>query len=137
MELDMYLIAKRYLVDVQLASTISELFPEIKNCSKIEEVSSRVAYWYKANHIHQWFIRNLKKEFVNGGTYLVSREELEKLRNTCKCIIKYRNLAEEFLPVDTEKIEETYFNQISDTIFIIDMCLNFPTAWEFYYQARW
>lgn len=25
-----------------------------------------------------------KEELVNGGTYLVSREELEKLRNTCE-----------------------------------------------------
>jgi hypothetical protein len=65
----MYLLAKRHLNnngDVQL-------FPD--TFSKVEEVTS-----CKANHIHGWFVKLLKKIVLCSGLDAISREELENLR---------------------------------------------------------
>jgi hypothetical protein len=142
MGLDMYLLAKRHLNnngDIQLRETISNLFPDM--FSKVEEVTFDAGYWRKANHIHGWFVKLFKKIVLCSGTYAISREELQDLRNTCKQVLNNKDLAEELLPrvkgyfFGSQEIDDTYFKDISDTISIIDNCLNLPTNWYFYYRA--
>ena len=42
-----------------------------------------VAYWRKANQIHNWFVLNVQNGEDDCGTYEVSEEQLQELLDTC------------------------------------------------------
>ena len=48
--------------------------------------------WRKANHIHNWFVDNIQDGIDNCGVYEVSKEQLEKLLDTCKEVLINSNL---------------------------------------------
>lgn len=52
--------------------------PGIKQ-ERVSEISERVAYWRKANAIHNWFVNNVQEGEDDCKEYWVSREQLEKL----------------------------------------------------------
>jgi hypothetical protein len=66
MGLDMYLSRKR------------------RDTQEVEEV----AYWRKANHIHQWFVENVQGGEDNCQEYRVSREQLQTLLETVKTVLQ-------------------------------------------------
>lgn len=61
-------------------SVRSHTFP-VKNLS---EITYRVGYWRKANHIHKWFVDNVQNGEDDCGTYDVSLEKLKKLTFACR-----------------------------------------------------
>jgi hypothetical protein len=46
-----------------------------------------VAYWRKANQIHNWFVENVQDGNDDCKDYYVSRKQLEELRDTCKAVL--------------------------------------------------
>ena len=48
--------------------------------------------WRKTNHIHNWFVDNIQDSIDNCGVYEVSKEQLEKLLDTCKEVLINSNL---------------------------------------------
>ena len=47
------------------------------------DVKFVVAYWRKANHIHQWFVENVQGGEDECKPHSVSREQLKELREMC------------------------------------------------------
>lgn len=45
-----------------------------------------VAYWRKANAIHNWFVENIQNGVDDCGTYEVTKEKLEELLHTCTVV---------------------------------------------------
>ena len=97
MGLDMYLSKKTYVqnwshmkpeelheVTVKKGGNlVGEIKPE-----RISNIEESVAYWRKANHIHQWFVENCQDGEDNCRQYYVSREQLKELVETCKKVKK-------------------------------------------------
>lgn len=52
--------------------------------NKVSEIIEEVAYWRKANHIHNWFIQHCADGDGSIRRVDVSREQLEELVKTCK-----------------------------------------------------
>lgn len=57
-------------------------------------VSIQVAYWRKANQIHNWFVQHCGGGEDNCQRIYVSREDLEELLKTCKKVLKSCELEE-------------------------------------------
>ena len=51
------------------------------------EITFEVGYWRKANAIHRWFVENVQDGDDDCGTYWVSREKLEKLKELCEEVL--------------------------------------------------
>ena len=91
MGLDMYLTRKKYIgaeyehrnVEANISIKIGgkEIPIDIKKISYIEEA---VAYWRKANAIHNWFVNNIQEGEDDCKEYYVSTEDLQKLLDLCK-----------------------------------------------------
>ena len=51
--------------------------------SRISEIVEDVAYWRKANQIHNWFVENVQGGNDNCEEYYVSRDQLQDLLDIC------------------------------------------------------
>lgn len=54
-------------------------------------VATEVAYWRKANQIHNWFVENVQHGEDNCGTYDVSNDDLIDLVKLCKEVLASRD----------------------------------------------
>lgn len=50
---------------------------------------NEVAYWRKANQIHNWFVENVQDGVDDCGYYEVSRQKLQDLLADCRDVLKY------------------------------------------------
>ncbi len=156
MGLDMYLKGKRYISsafngggDDELAQTIGNALPELNvfvprwGKSIVKEVVVEVGYWRKANAIHNWFVKNCQEGEDDCGTYYVGREQLEELRGICQTILADRSLASELLPptagffFGSTSVDDFYFQDLKQTVDLIDQALTLPNSWEFEYESSW
>ena len=156
MGLDMYLNAKRYLSkyfneeDGKRAAEIAEQFPELAKLkgrfgddSPVKEIRVEAGYWRKANAIHKWFVDNVQDGTDDCGNYYVAREHLEELKKLCQQVLDFRHLATDKLPPQqgfffgSDKVDEYYFQDLEQTVQIIDDCLALPPSWEFEYHSSW
>lgn len=105
MGLDMYLSKLPKVKNYTLAETIcfnEELFHSFDNFNKtgltelfkafitkselgFYSMEKEVGYWRKANAIHKWFIENTNE--VTDGSYEVTKQDLEKLKEACETVI--------------------------------------------------
>jgi hypothetical protein len=140
MGLDMYLNAKRFYWSKDEAPKIDDV-PEGYKVSRVEV---EVAYWRKANAIHNWFVENVQDGDDNCLSYRVTREQLQSLVEQCKRVIEDREKAKDLLPTengfffgDTE-YGDYYFLSLSDTVEQIEKALqSFSGDWYFEYQSSW
>lgn len=157
MGLDMYLKGKRYLwkhglnPDGLIAESIQNQFPELNGFpshwgegeSVVDEIIIGVGYWRKANAIHNWFVNNVQNGVDECQNSYVSREQLEWLRTLCEQAKASREGAGDILPTtsgcffgDTD-YDDGYFEDLVNTIKIINTALELPDTWIFEYQASW
>lgn len=156
MGLDMYLKGKRYLhgcfegADSTIAKKIQDLFPELEgrtgrwdDGSLVTEIGINVGYWRKANHIHAWFVDVVQDGEDDCNVHYVDRGHLIELQEICQRVLNDRTLASKILPV-TEGFffggtdyGEWYFQDLRDTLEIIDRALSLPSEWSFEYQSSW
>ena len=54
-----------------------------------EDSFNEVAYWRKANQIHNWFVENVQDGIDDCGYYEVSKQELQGLLADCRDVLKY------------------------------------------------
>ena len=156
MGLDMYLSAKRYMSkhfnegDTERAEAIQKLFPELAgrqgrwgDASPVKEVSIEAGYWRKANAIHDWFVKNVQGGEDECKPHYVSRDQLQELRDCCQEVLNDRALARELLPpasgffFGSTEVDEYYFEDLKQTIRIIDEALELPESWDFEYCSSW
>lgn len=130
MGLDMYLYGKKnnfYLTDYNIGMI---------------GIQVEVGYWRKANAIHRWFVENVQGGVDNCATYSVSVSELKTLKSICEEILNKPELADEKLPTKDgflfglTEYNESYFDDIQETIDIIDKCLNLDYD-NFEYRSSW
>ena len=154
MGLDMYLSAKKYMSryfdekDSQRINSINELFGvegDEENDYGAQEVIFRVAYWRKANAIHQWFVDNVQDGADDCGEYHVSREQLQELLKLCEQIIAEPKQAIELMPTrsgfffGSTEYDEFYMGDIQFTVDRFKKILSDPAfeKSDFYYQSSW
>lgn len=101
-----------------------------------------VGYWRKSNQIHAWFVRECGGGERDHNLY-VSREDLQKLLDTCKEVIDMPTLANELLPTQagfffgSTEIDEWYFQDLHHTVAILERCLAMPDHISFTYDSSW
>lgn len=99
MGLDMYLYKKHYIgnkyrdADKQVKVVVPADQQGVTfkttpiNDARITEISEEVAYWRKANAIHQWFVTNVQEGEDDCKEYYVGREQLEDLLKLCNTVL--------------------------------------------------
>ena len=154
MGLDMYLSAKKYLsqyinpADTDKINSINELFGvdgDEEDDYGAQEVTFRVAYWRKANAIHQWFVDNVQEGKDDCHEYYVSREQLQELMKLCEQIVAEPQQAIELLPTrsgfffGSTEYDDFYMGDIQFTGNRIKRILSDPAfeKSDFYYQSSW
>jgi hypothetical protein len=93
MGLDMYLSKKHYIKNWKHTSDKFQVTVKLNkkkfssiNTSKITSIEEEVAYWRKANHIHNWFVNECQDGIDDCREHYVEREKLKKLLAICKQI---------------------------------------------------
>lgn len=149
MGLDMYLNAKRYLwtysdknEDSAVAKQIAQV-ANIPNDFEVQEIVIKAAYWRKANQIHRWFVENVQEGTDDCGHYYVSRQNLIDLKELCNKIIANKDLASTDLPTESgfffgaTEYDDWYYNDLSETVEMIDKALTLDQQWDFEYHSSW
>lgn len=165
MGLDMYLTKELY---IGFGNECNEVViknekegKEIKITEPIKAIRIEAGYWRKSNQIHSWFVNNVQEGNDDCKEYLVSMEDLEKLRAVCKEVEVEYGVGKMLDDISIKKLEsllptrsgfffgnteynEYYINDIKETIKIIDEALASAKEYEskgisveFYYQSSW
>jgi len=154
MGLDMYLTKKHYVKQwsfqndderVEVIVTKGGKPMEKVNPSKISYVEEEVMYWRKANHIHQWFVKNIQNGEDNCQTSYVDGDDIVRLLNTLKEVKADHSKAETLLPTASgfffggTEYGEYYFETIDETIEVLQAELdeNGNITSDYYYHASW
>jgi len=160
MGLDSYILAKRYVKywgfddspkqdqNAQLAKAVNGVYPTPPGF-ELRELSYQVAYWRKANAIHQWFVANVQGGVDECQETWIAPEALKELRDMCADLLVDRDetkarlllpTAEGFFFGSTE-YDEDYWADVSDALDQLDRILavseSNPGEFDFYYQASW
>lgn len=154
MGLDMYLSAKKYMSkyfdggDTAKINAINDIFGivgEEDGDFGAQEITFRIAYWRKANAIHQWFVDNVQDGVDECDEVFVPREKLEELMALCKEIIAEPKKGETLLPTKSgfffggTDYDEYYIGDVKYTAERLEKILNDPalSKMNFYYQSSW
>lgn len=150
MGLDMYLSKKTYVKywehngDNNYEVTVTKAGKPTKiNPKKVSYIVEEVGYWRKANQIHQWFVGNVQGGVDDCRDAYVEREKLEELLNLCKIVSIDKDKAEQLLPTASgfffggTGYDEWYYEQINDTIGILEEALSDEEADHFEYHSSW
>lgn len=157
MGLDMYLEARRFVSGYSHSKDEErQLFDEIVSSvgmsgmsdERFATVSVNVAYWRKANSIHEWFVKNVQDGEDDCKTYYVSREKLMELEELCRRVSQSGEpeVAAELLPTASgfffggTEYDEYYFENIDWTAKRLAQILQLPdgmNGFEFYYNSSW
>lgn len=147
MGLDMYLNAERYLWsheegDKQISENIGQLIG-LPTDGKVKTITVEAGYWRKSNQIHNWFVANVQEGKDECQESYVSREQLKELREVCQKVLDNNELAKQLLPTTSgfffggTEYDQWYFNDLEETINIIDNALAMPEQWDFNYRSSW
>jgi hypothetical protein len=152
MGLDSYLYKKSYVRSGDYYKPESRMDVEVKTGGKVDErikpervkfIVEEVAYWRKANQIHNWFVQNVQNGIDECQSSYVSREKLEELLDVCKQVEADNDLASTLLPSASgfffggTEYDEWYFKSILNTIVYLEDILSDEMADDFEYNASW
>jgi len=111
--------------------------------SRVKYIEEEVGYWRKANQIHRWFVENVQQGEDDCQESYVSREQLEELLGACKIVKNHKEKAEQILPTQSgfffggTEYDEYYYQDIDNTIEILEEALSDESADDFAYRASW
>ncbi len=120
--------------------------------SRVKYIEEEVAYWRKANQIHNWFVQNVQDGVDDCKEYYVGIDDVMNLLDACKQVKDDNSKAEELLPsasgffFGNVEYDEWYFNDIDYTIEVLEGLLKetYKTkdgkeyfTGEIYYQSSW
>lgn len=152
MGLDSYLYKKSFVRSGEWYKPEHRMDVEVKTNGKVDErikpervkyIIEEVAYWRKANQIHNWFVQNVQNGIDECQTSYVSREMLEQLLAVCEKVEEDNGLASTLLPSTSgfffggTEYDEYYFKDISNTIVYLTEILEDEMADYFEYSASW
>lgn len=151
MGLDMYLSAKHYVkhwdhapADEQVVVTVTKGGVPVP-LGNVTYVIEEVGYWRKANAIHQWFVTHVQGGKDECEEYDVAEEQLDELRLTCLAVLANPSTALALLPPQggfffgSTEVDEGYFDDLRDTVAIIDAIKAKPDNWhgDVVYRSSW
>src|SRR5690606_27196657 len=84
----------QYLEYLTLSDEVKQ---EVKDSLKNDK-SREVAYWRKANHIHNWFVENVQGGVDNCEPFEVTKDKLQELLNLCQLVYTNKDKAKELMP---------------------------------------
>jgi hypothetical protein len=96
---------------------------------KISEIKEEVGCWRKANHIHNWFVKNVQDGKDECQDAWVSLEDLKRLLNTCNEVLKDNSQAPELLPTKdgfffgSTDYDKYYFQTIQYTVEVCEIAI--------------
>ena len=61
---------------------------------KYNSLFKEVAYWRKANEIHKWMVDNVQEGNDDCDYYLVTKEQIKELLETCKTVLEKAEVVE-------------------------------------------
>lgn len=158
MGLDMYLYATKNVSSVYDTDENKELYKDLvkvmgaehfaakESDLRFSQVKVQLAYWRKANEIHNYFVKECAGGKDDCSPVYVEREQLEELLLRCNLILKTRSVedAQEMLPTQSgfffgsAEYDEWYFSDLEQTKKVLeDILNNSQEDWEFEYQASW
>lgn len=100
--------------------------------------NKEVGYWRKANHIHNWFVKNIQDGIDDCAPHNVTYEKLLELKEICEKVLKTKDHT--LLPrghgffFGSVEIDEYYFEDIDQTIKIINALE--PNT-NYIYESSW
>jgi hypothetical protein len=142
MGLDMYLTKKTDVKNwdyfkpedkYEVSVTLNKEPVEHIKTDKIKTIEEEVAYWRKANHLHNWFVKTVQEDNDDCGEYPVSIEDFQKLRELC---IQANELVTNSPIKDLEKIKSfdgTIYEYITYNVDNEKMIDILPTASGFFF----
>lgn len=151
MGLDMYLMAKKTMpraAAIVLHKAAPDEFAEwnnpwLKTTSQKVRAVAEAAYWRKANAIHGWFVEKIQGGADDCGTYPVTTQQLEELRDACKAVLAGGDEEEHdlvpklgffFGPTDDKA---WYTECLEHTVKQLDRVLKDYDGWAFQYHSSW
>jgi hypothetical protein len=159
MGLDMYLDKSHYVggwnhsseEEKEKYNTILKIFPYDTPCqySPHMRVEICVAYWRKANQIHNWFVENVQGGRDECQTSYVSPEQLTELRDLCQELLVNKDVdqAMELLPpvrgffFGSDEIDEWYWKGLEYTVEVLTNILKSEDedslGADYVYRSSW
>ena len=148
----------------EIAKTKPDLYEVLKKYAYESKYSTYymaepVAYWRKANAIHNWFVENVQDGEDNCKDYIVQKESLITLRDLCKTVIETAVMVpskDGYVIVNKDEISELlptvdgfffggtgydndYMDDVKYTYAVLDEIIN-KTDWDkqcVYYSSSW
>lgn len=158
MGLDMYLYATNSVSSKYDTPDNQELYGTLVNVMNAQhfvakesdlrfaQVKVQLAYWRKANQIHNFFIQECADGKDDCSPVYVEREQLEELLKRCTLILESKKDedAQHMLPTQSgfffggTEYDEYYYQDLEHTKELLeDILKNSQENWEFEYQASW
>jgi hypothetical protein len=152
MGLDMFMSARRHLSTydanetVQTARTaLAEVMQQLGAPvdSAVNDVTVEVAYWRKANAIHNWMVANVQNGDDDCREYYFSPKAMQELLSVCEAVLENLGEAGELLPptsgffFGSTDIDEYYLREVKYTRDRLTECLKRDAGWSFYYSSSW
>lgn len=161
MGLDMYLSKKTYVKnwnfteDEKRHKITVKLGGKLRRDIKPERISyvvEEVAYWRKANHIHNWFVQNVQNGVDECQESYLEIEQLKELRDVCKAVVEKKDeeYSKEHLPTSSgfffggTEYDEYYYEDCRETAEMIDELVKEEEkkpdgcyGADYYYRASW
>jgi len=106
-------------------------------------VRVKVAQWRKANQVHGWFVNNCQNGEDDCRDSYVDMEKLQELKNLCEQVLASPSNANDILPVTagfffgSNEYDEYYFEELKNTIKIIEKLEKMGSEWSFVYSSSW
>jgi hypothetical protein len=151
MGLDMFIWGKQRLWGIsdefkELQDNVSAMFPELGD-AKVNVVEAEVAYWRKANAIHDWFVKNVQNGKDECQETYLEKADLERLLAVVNEVLQDTSKAPKLLPTangfffGSTEYNEWYFRDLEYTKETIGKLVEkWDTDyknWDFYYQSSW
>lgn len=157
MGLDCYFTARQYLsswndADKELKTKVSALVEGMATEWEVKEVVYEVAYWRKANQIHNWFVQNVQEGEDDCKDYYVSEDKIIELYDAVCQVLEDHSKAEDLIPPQEgfffggTEIDEYYFQDLEYTkeVFgpIVEKLKDEEKKkelykYDFYYRSSW
>lgn len=110
-----------------------------------DSLRTEVAYWRKANQIHNWFVENVQNGEDDCDTYEVKQSHLVLLSSYCRMILSCLAHPAEVLPTKpgfffgSTEYDSFYFHEILETYKKIENLIETISFDENYlvYQSSW
>ena len=140
-------VAAKYSKEYAQASQIATILgTSLGDDSGIVSVQVPVAYWRKANHIHNWFVENIGGGVDECQEMSLTRDELTELLKVCVIVQQDHEQAPHLLPpregffFGGYELDSYYFAEITRTVIALKATLDAAAedAWPSWtYRASW